>query len=58
MPKLDSPPDLIFIDVESLWLAGKLKLSVSSTRPLAAVMLYAVATSPEQWSIRWCRDPN
>ncbi|MEI6676158.1 MAG: hypothetical protein WCO57_13380 [Verrucomicrobiota bacterium] len=51
-----STPALLF--TLSLWLAGKLKLSISSARPLVAVMLYAVATSPEQWSLLWSRDPN
>lgn len=51
-----STPALLF--TLSLWLAGKMKLSVSATRPLAAVMLYAVATSPENWNILQNRNSH
>jgi hypothetical protein len=44
-----STPELLF--TLSLWLAGQLKLSVSATQPMVAVMLYAVARAGGNWAI-------
>ena len=35
----------------SLWVAGKLGLSVTMTQPMVAVMLYAVARASGNWNI-------
>ena len=35
----------------SLWMAGKLGISVTFTQPMVAVMLYAVARSSSNWHI-------
>jgi hypothetical protein len=48
---LSNPSTSLLLQHLSLWLAGKLGLSVTATRPMVAVILYAVAKSPLGWEI-------
>ena len=48
---LSNPSTSLLLQTLSLWLAGELGLSVTGTRPMVAVILYAVATSPTDWEI-------
>lgn len=48
---LSNPSTSLLLQHLSLWLAGELGLSVTATRPMVAVILYAVAKSPTGWDI-------
>ena len=46
---LSNPSTSLLLQHLSLWLAGELGLSVTVTRPMVAVILYAAAKSPAGW---------
>lgn len=48
---VDNPSTAALLSTLSLWAAGKLRLSVTITQPMVAVMLYAVDRSSGNWSI-------
>ncbi|MEI8038125.1 MAG: hypothetical protein WCJ14_07015 [Verrucomicrobiota bacterium] len=47
----DNPSTAALLSTLSLWVAGKLGLSVTITQQMVAVMLYAVARSAGDWDI-------
>jgi hypothetical protein len=47
----DNPSTATLLSTLSLWVAGKLRLSVTIAQPMVAVMLYAVAKSSGNWHI-------
>lgn len=55
---LRNPSTPALLSTLGLWLAGMLKISVSVTGPLVAVMLYSVAEADGDWEVLRDRKEN